>query len=337
MSEKTKDLVVQETKTELNMETSEVAIKNLIYVIRGQQVMLDSDLAMMYQVETKNLNKAVKRNVNRFPEDFCFQLSEEEYDSLRFQFGTSKEIEPGKGGRRYLPYAFTEQGISMLSAVLRSEIAVKVSVRIMRTFVEMRRFMANNSLVLSRINELEVKQLSYQKETDDKFEQVFHYISEHEEVSQKIFFEGQIYDAFSLLTELIAKAKKEIVLIDNYVDVGTFNILAKKQENVKVQIYTVKRTRLSPTDINNFNQQYPTLSVDYTEEFHDRFLIIDGTLAYHVGASLKDAGKKCFAINRIEDKANIFDILNRIKKQIMEDLTMEGNKIPEITKKWLRN
>ena len=314
MSEKTKDLVVQETKTELNMETGEVAIKNLIYVIRGQQVMLDSDLAMMYQVETKNLNKAVKRNVNRFPEDFCFQLSEEEYDSLRFQFGTSKEIEPGKGGRRYLPYAFTEQGISMLSAVLRSEIAVKVSVRIMRTFVEMRRFMANNSLVLSRINELEVKQLSYQKETDDKFEQVFHYISEHEEVSQKIFFEGQIYDAFSLLTELIAKAKKEIVLIDNYVDVGTFNILAKKQENVKVQIYTVKRTRLSPTDINNFNQQYPTLSVDYTEEFHDRFLIIDGTLAYHVGASLKDAGKKCFAINRIEDKANIFDILNRIKK-----------------------
>ena len=321
----------------MQMETSEVAIKNLIYVIRGQQVMLDSDLAMMYQVETKNLNKAVKRNVNRFPEDFCFQLSEEEYDSLRFQFGTSKEIEPGKGGRRYLPYAFTEQGISMLSAVLRSEIAVKVSVWIMRTFVEMRRFMANNSLVLSRINEPEVKQLSYQKETDDKFEQVFHYISEHEEVSQKIFFEGQMYDAFSLLTELIAKAKKEIVLIDNYVDVGTFNILAKKQENVKVQIYTVKRTRLSPTDINNFNQQYPTLSVDYTEEFHDRFLIIDGTLAYHVGASLKDAGKKCFAINRIEDKANIFDILNRIKKQIMEDLTMEGNKIPAITKKWLRN
>ena len=184
----------------------------------------------------------------------------------------------------------------------------------MRTFVEMRRFMANNSLVLSRINELEVKQLSYQKETDDKFEQVFHYISEHEEVSQKIFFEGQIYDAFSLLTKLVLKAEKEIILIDNYVDIGTLNILAKKQENVKVQIYTVKRTKLSPTDINNFNQQYPTLSIDYTEEFHDRFLIVDGSLAYHVGASLKDAGKKCFAINRIGDRANIIDILNRIKK-----------------------
>ena len=151
-------------------------------------------------------------------------------------------------------------------------------------------------------------------ETDDKFEQVFHYISEHEEVSQKIFFEGQIYDAFSLLTELIAKAKKEIVLIDNYVDVETLNILAKKQENVKVRIYTVKKTKLSQVDINNFNQQYPSLDIDYTEDFHDRFLIIDEAMAYHVGASLKDAGKKCFAINRIEDRANIIDILNRLKK-----------------------
>ena len=316
MGEKTKELVVQETKTELNMETTEVAIKNLIYVIRGQQVMLDSDLAMLYQVETFNLNKAMKRNVDRFPEDFCFQLTKEEYKNLIFQSGISslQESENKHGGRRKLPYVFTEQGISMLSAVLRSEMAVKVSVRIMSTFVEMRHFMANNSLVLSRMNELEIKQLSYQKETDEKFEQVFRYISEHEEVSQKIFFEGQIYDAFSLLTELVSKAEKEIILIDNYVDVGTLNILAKKQENVKVQIYTVKRTKLSLTDINNFNQQYPVLGVDYTEEFHDRFLIIDGTLAYHVGASLKDAGKKCFAINRIEDKANILNILKCIKK-----------------------
>ena len=133
-------------------------------------------------------------------------------------------------------------------------------------------------------------------------------------MSQKIFFEGQIYDAFSLLTKLIAKAKKEIVLIDNYVDVLTLNILAKKQENVKVRIYTVKKTKLSQVDINNFNQQYPSLDIDYTEDFHDRFLIIDEAMAYHVGASLKDAGKKCFAINRIEDRANIIDILNRLKK-----------------------
>ena len=289
MGEKTKELIVQEI----------------------------SDLAMLYHVETYNLNKAMKRNVDRFPEDFCFQLTKEEYKNLIFQSGISslQESENKHGGRRKLPYVFTEQGISMLSAVLRSEIAVKVSIRIMRTFVEMRHFMANNSIVLSRINELEVMQLSYKKETDDKFEQVFHYISEHKEVSQKIFFEGQIYDAFSLLAELIAEAKTEIVLIDNYVDVGTLNILAKKQENVKAQIYTVKRTKLSPTDINNFNQQYPALSVNYTEEFHDRFLIVDRNLAYHIGASLKDAGKKCFAINRIEDMENIRDILNRIKRQ----------------------
>ena len=311
MGEKTKELIIQEINEELYMDTSEVTIKNLIYVIRGQQVMLDSDLAELYQVETKVFNQAVKRNMERFPKEFCFQLAREEYNSLRSQIVTSK----GKGGRRYLPYVFTEQGIAMLSAVLRSDIAIQVSIKIMNTFVEMRRFMANNSLVLNRINEIEVKQLIYQKDADEKFDKIFTYISEHEEVSQKIFFEGQIYDAFSLLAELIAKAKTEIVLIDNYVDVGTLNILAKKQENVKAQIYTVKRTKLSPTDINNFNQQYPALSVNYTEEFHDRFLIIDESWGYHIGASLKDAGKKCFAINRIEDRENIRDILNRIKKE----------------------
>ncbi|MBQ9928804.1 MAG: ORF6N domain-containing protein [Lachnospiraceae bacterium] len=315
MSEKKKELVVQETKTELNMETNEATIKNLIYVIRGQQVMLDSDLAILYQVETKVLNQAVKRNLLRFPETFRFQLNKDEFTNLKSQFVTSSSHDDNNyGGRRKLPYVFTEQGIAMLSAVLRSDVAIQVSIKIMNTFVEMRRFMANNSIVLNRINEIEVKQLIYQKNADEKFDQIFTYISEHEEVSQKIFFEGQVYDAFSLLTELIAKAKKEIVLIDNYVDVLTLNILAKKQENVKVQIYTLKKTRLSSMDINNFNQQYPTLGVDYTEEFHDRFIIIDGTLAYHVGASLKDAGKKCFAINRIEDRANILDILNRIKK-----------------------
>lgn len=307
INENTEELVAKETKSETAI--NEATIKNLIYVIRGHQVMLDSDLAMLYQVETKVFNQAVKRNMERFPKEFCFKITQDEYNSLRSQIVTSK----GKGGRRYLPFVFTEQGIAMLSAVLRSDVAIQVSISIMKTFVEMRRFMVNNSLVLNRINEIEVKHLIYQKDTDEKFDKIFTYISEHEEVSQKIFFEGQIYDAFSLLTELIAKAKKEIVLIDNYVDVGTLNILAKKQENVKVQIYTVKRTRLSTKDINNFNQQYPSLDVDYTEEFHDRFLVIDEALAYHIGASLKDAGKKCFAINRIEDRENILNLLKRLK------------------------
>ena len=241
MDKKVNEISVKEPAEILVNETT---IKNLICVIRGQQVMLDSDLALLYQVETKALNRAVKRNEARFPEDFCFQLTEMEYENLRYQFGTSSLETNGYGGRRYLPYVFTEQGIAMLSAVLRSDVAIQISIKIMNTFVEMRRFMASNSLVLNRINEIEVKQLIYKKDADEKFDKIFTYISEHEEVSQKIFFEGQIYDAFSLLIELIAKAKREIVLIDNYVDVGTLNILAKKQENVKAQIYTVKRTKL---------------------------------------------------------------------------------------------
>ncbi len=173
-----------------------------------------------------------------------------------------------------MPYVFTEQGISMLSAVLRSDVAVNVSIGIMRAFVEMRRFLANNSLMLERINAIEVKQLEYQKSAEEKFDKIFDYISEHEEASQKIFFDGQIYDAFSILVDLIAKAEKKIVLVDNYVDVGTLNILSKKQKDVEVSIYTIRRTRLSEADVKNFNQQYPKVEVKYTEVFHDRFLMI---------------------------------------------------------------
>lgn len=311
MGEKTNEVNVKETQ---EIVINENTIKNLIYVIRGQQVMLDSDLAMLYQVETKVLNQAVKRNIARFPETFRFQINNDEYENLKSQFVTSSlEGDNNYGGRRKLPYVFTEQGIAMLSAVLRSDVAIQVSIRIMNTFVEMRRFMDNNSLVLNRINELEVKQLFYQKDTDEKFDKVFQYISEHEEVSQKIFFEGQIYDAFSLLTQLVSKAEKKIILIDNYVDVGTLNILAKKRDDVEVHIYTVKKTRLTTEDVNNFNLQYPSIQMYYTEEFHDRFLIIDGAIGYHIGASIKDAGKKCFAINRIEDQKTIEGIVSRLQ------------------------
>ena len=312
MSEETKEIVEKEIIQGSDINIDENAIKSMIYVVRGQQVMLDSDLAMLYQVETKALNRAMKRNISRFPKDFCFQLTELESENLRCQIGTSSLERDNYGGRRYFPYVFTEQGISMLSAILRSEVAVNVSVKIMRTFVQMRRFLANNSLLFERIAEVEVKQIEYQRDTDEKFDKVFQYISEHEEVSQKIFFEGQIYDAFSLLTDLVSKAEKELILIDNYVDIGTLNILAKKQEKVTVRVYTVKKTKLSAEDVSNFNKQYPALEVHYTGEFHDRFLIVDGLLAYHIGASLKDAGKKCFAINRIEDSANIKDILKRL-------------------------
>lgn len=286
-------------------------IENLVYVIRGRQVLLDSDLARLYQVETKYLNRAASRNILRFPEDFRFQLTEQEYADLRFQIGTSNEN--GRGGRRYYPYAYTEQGISMLASVLHSEVAVQASIGIMRAFVEMRRFLSNSSLILNRVNEIEVKQLEYQKQTDEKFERVFQYIDDHAESEQKIFFDGQIYDAFSLLVSLIQKATSSIVLIDGYVDVNTLNILCKKTEGVKVAIYTLPRTALSEADITTFNAQYPSLTVEQTRVFHDRFLIIDNDTVYHIGASLKDAGKKCFGISLIQDPGLVADLQNRLK------------------------
>ena len=300
------------------IENVEPTIEKLIYIIRDKQVMVDSDLAMLYQVETGALNRAVKRNIKRFPEDFRFQLTAEEYENLKCQSGISSLNENGYGGRRTLPYVFTEQGISMLASVLHSDVAVNVSIGIMRAFVEMRRFIANNALLFERISNVELKQLEYQKQTDEKLEQIFEYISEHEETSQKVFFDGQIYDAFSLIVSLIQKAEKEIMLIDGYVDVGTLNLLAKKNDGVSVTVYTHQRTRLSNMDVQNFNAQYPTLKIKYTKVFHDRFLILDRTTAYHVGASLKDAGKKCFGINLIQDAGIIKDILQRLELEAEE-------------------
>ncbi len=284
-------------------------IKKLIYVIRGQQVMLDSDLAMLYQVETKVFNQAVRRNIDRFPDNFRFQLTKEEYDDLRSQIVTSN----GSGGRRYRPYMFTEQGIAMLSGILRSDIAIQVSIRIMNSFVEMRRFIANNELLFEKISIIELKQLEYQKSTDEKFDKVFQYIEDHAESEQKIFFDGQIYDAFSLIVSIIQKAQSEIVLIDSYVDIDTLNILSKKNTGVDVKIITYANARLSNTDITNFNAQYPNLIVKRSQVFHDRFIILDSSTVYHIGASIKDAGKKCFGISMIQDQGIVTDLLTRLQ------------------------
>ena len=295
-------------------------IQGMIYVIRGKQVMLDSDLALLYQVETRVLNQAVKRNITRFPENFRFQLTDNEYQNLISQIVISSfgNTDNRYGGRRKLPYVFTEQGIAMLSAVLKSEIAIQVSIRIMETFVETRKYMDNTTLLYDRMNEIEQRQISYQNKTNERFDRVFEYIADHEESQQKIFYEGQIYDAFSLLVDFIRGANKNIVLVDNYIDIGTLNILAKKQEGVNVTIYTDKRTKLTEKDVETFNQQYPKLEVRYTVGFHDRFLIIDNTKAYHIGASLKDAGKKCFAISILNDKRVIYDILQRLNIEFDE-------------------
>ena len=301
-----------QTTDNIPLKVETIDIRSQIHIVRGKQVMLDSDLAMLYKVETGALNRAVKRNKKRFPEDFCFQLSEEEF--LRCQNGISKDDDPdGRGGRRYMPYAFTEQGISMLSAILRSDVAINVSIGIMRAFVEMRKFLATNSLILNRVEELEVKQLEYQKSTDERFDRVFQYIEDHAESEQKIFFDGQIYDAFSLVTTIIQKAKSDIILIDGYVDVNTLNILAKKNSGVDVTIFTYASAPLTKKDVENFNAQYPTLTVKKTQVFHDRFIILDGKTVYHIGASIKDAGKKCFGISLINDSSIVLDILNRLK------------------------
>ncbi|MBQ6912692.1 MAG: ORF6N domain-containing protein, partial [Acidaminococcaceae bacterium] len=262
---------------------------------------LDSDLAELYGYEVKNLNRQVKRNARRFPEDFMFKLTRDEVDSLvKCQIVTSRisrMFQGQSGGRRKLPNVFTEQGIYMLATVLKGELAETQSIFIMRAFREMRHFVANNAALFDRISKVELKQL----ETDKKFDQLFEYIGEHTETNQKLFFDGQIYDAFSLLIELIQKADQEIILIDGYVDVSTLNVLAKKKSGVAVTIYTFKKTKLTVQDVAVFNAQYPQLEVKYTSVFHDRFLILDGKTVYHIGASLKDAGKKCFAVSLMKD------------------------------------
>lgn len=290
-------------------------ITSLIYTIRGLQVMLDYDLAVLYGYEVKRLNEQVKRNIGRFPADFMFQLTKEEVMMVKSQFATSPDsgfYSGQEGGRRKPPYAFTEQGIYMLATVLKGEVAEKQSIFIMRAFREIRRFIANNALLFEKVSDIELKQLQYQKSTDERFDKVFQYIEDHAESEQKIFFDGQIYDAFSLITSIIQKAQKEIILIDGYVDIDTLNILTKKNTGVDVKIYTYASARLTNTDIANFNSQYPNLTVKKTQVFHDRFIILDGKSAYHIGASLKDAGRKCFGISLLADPGLVTDLLNRL-------------------------
>ena len=287
-------------------EISNDEIKNLIYTIRGKQVMLDSDVAMLYHYETKNINKAVKRNIDRFPEEFCFQLTENEFQTLRFQIGTSKQNEEFRGERRYLPYVFTEQGIAMLAGVLKNDIAVKVSISIIKSFIETRKFLATNGQLFERLTNVEYKLLDH----DKKFDKVFDQLQNEENIKQKIFFEGQIYDAYSLIIAIIKKANKKILIIDNYIDDSVLKMLTKKNINVEVVILTSDKSNIQKIDIQKFNKEYPILKIAKTNKFHDRFIVIDNKEMYHLGASIKDLGKKCFGINKIEDREIIDKIIN---------------------------
>ena len=281
-------------------------IKNLIYTIRGQQVMLDSDVAMLYHCETRIINQAVKRNIDRFPERFCFKLIESEVENLKSQFVISSLTKENYGGRRTLPYVFTEQGIAMLSGLLKNEIAIQVSINIMDAFVEMRRFLSTNGQVFDRLSNVEYKLLEQDRKLSNhekNFETVFDELQKNKELGfkQKIFFDGQIYDSYSLIIDIIKTAKNKILIIDNYIDDSILKMLSKKNKDVEVVILTSQNSNISKLDINKFNKQYPTLKVARTNKFHDRFIVIDNKELYHVGASLKDLGKKCFAISKMND------------------------------------
>lgn len=286
----------------MSSELEPIQIQNKILIIRNQQVMIDCDLAEMYGVETKVLNQAVKRNIQRFPERFHFQLTENEFEILRSQFVTSKT--ETRGGRQYLPYAFTEQGCAMLSAVLKSETAVQVSINIMDAFVQMRHFLRNNAEIFSELKSIKQQLIDtniHQKEADKRIDELFDLMDKyHIEDKQGIFFQGQIFDAYAKFESFIQKANTQIILIDGYVDLTILERFAKKKKNVNVTIYTALKTKLTTQDIQKFNAQYPTLTVQYTTKMHDRFLIIDSTVLYHIGASLKDLGKKCFAFEKLD-------------------------------------
>ena len=301
-------------------------IENLIQVIRGKQVILDRDLARLYGVETKRLNQQLQRNLERFPADFMFQLTKEEAElsrsqfatlnaeeeNLKSQFATSSEdssrsqiatLNARGSNIKYLPYAFTENGIAMLSSVLRSPIAIATNIQIMRAFTAMRRFIAANAQVFQRLEIIEHTQLSlaaHQEEADKKFEEIFRRLDDGS-VTQKqgIFYDGQIFDAYVFITERVREAKKRIVLIDNYIDESVFTILDKRPKGVKAKVYTKNLTPQLSLDLEKHNAQYAPIEVEPFDRSHDRFLCIDDTV-YHIGASLKDLGKKWFAFAKME-------------------------------------
>jgi phage regulator Rha-like protein len=301
-------------------------IQSRIYTIRGVQVMLDSDLARFYGMETKILNQAVKRNIERFPREFSFRLTGEENNLLRSQIVTIEDEDNArdqvgtlqyeqnlrsqivtskqKGGRRYLPFVFTEQGVAMLSGVLKSAKAVQMSIQIINAFVAMRRFLASNAELFQRIGAVERKQIEYKADADQKFEQIFNAIEAKSiKPKQGIFFDGQIFDAYQFVSDLIRTARKSIVVIDNYIDDNVLTLLSKAGKKVKVTILTRTVSRQLALDVKKYNEQYPEITVKEFPYSHDRFIFIDDKTVYHFGASLKDLGKKWFAFSKFDKDA----------------------------------
>jgi len=284
----------------------EDGIRQLIYVFRDVQVMVDADLAALYGVETKVLNQAVKRNITRFPETFRFQLTESEYEELvthrdRSNLRSQPVTSSGHGGRRHLPYVFTEQGVAMLSAVLRSETAIRISIHIINAFVAMRRFLLADGGLLQRMDTLEKRQIAHEMKTDARFDKVFDALEGRSlDPAQGVFFDGQIFDAYVFVNDLLRRAKKSIVLIDNYVDDSVLAQLDKRKKGVSAVILTKTVGKQLAQDLKKHNAQYPPIAIQEFADSHDRFLILDGETVYHLGASLKDLGKRWFAFSKME-------------------------------------
>lgn len=282
----------QDTFVVQNLHLKQINIEELIHVIRGQKVMIDSDLAMLYGEETKYLKRSVRAHIKRFPDDFMFELTKEEVASLRCKNSTINK----RGGNRYPPYAFTKNGIAMLSSVLNSETAIDANIYIMRAFTKSYDFPPSSSDVSQRIANIEHHQI----ETDKRIDEVFKRLDAHTPATQGIFFEGQIFDAYQFVCGLVRKAKKSIVLIDNYVDETVLTLLDKRESSVTATIYTQHLSQQLQLDIARHNAQYPPIEVKPFNRAHDRFLLIDEEV-YHIGASIKDLGKKWFAFTLMRD------------------------------------
>jgi len=280
-------------------------IKSRIFTIRGMQVMLDSDLAEFYQTETKYINRAVKRNPDRFPEGFIFQLTKTEMESLRFQFGTLKT---GRGQhRKFNPHVFTEAGVAMLSAVLQTEISIRVSVQIIQAFVKIRHFILENASIFQRLSTVEVKQI----EADKKFDMLFKAMEGDQLPSkQGVLFDGQIFEAHKFVSDIVRSAEKSIILIDNYVDDTVLTLFSKRKQGVVLKILTKNRSKQLILDTQKFSSQFPPAEIIEFNHSHDRFMIIDDKDLYHFGASLKDLGKKWFGFSKMD--VEVTKMLSRI-------------------------
>ena len=291
-------------------------VKEKIYQVRGLQVMLDNELSEIYGIETKVFNQAVKRNEARFPESFRFQLTADEYQALRSQFVTLKDLSRGQH-RKFMPYVFTEQGVAMLSAVLKSRTAIDVSVQIMQSFVQMRNFFSSHGDLVMKIQHIERNQILHEAKNQEKFEAIFSALEEKPMIAnQGIFFDGQVFDAYIFVSKLIRSAKKSIILLDNYIDKTVLEQLSNASKNIKIFILTKNITSNLRLDVSKYNAQHTKIELIQFGLSHDRFLIVDQHDIYHIGASLKDLGKKWFAFSKLEQTS--FALMDEITKRIKQ-------------------